>query len=73
MSSTAENMKFLEAQLDQYLHEHVSVSGILYIVPSGFRFPNRNWDTPKAMKENSRFLETQLSQYLHSHDEEVAS
>ena len=69
--STVANGRFLETQLDKYLHEHYEDGGVLYTRPTGFRLPNKHGLS--SLEENMRFVEVQLDKYLHEHDASIGA
>lgn len=69
--SAAANGRFLETQLDQYLHRHYEDGGVLYTEQTGFRVPRKHG--LDSLEENMRFVEAQLDEYLHEHDASVGA
>jgi hypothetical protein len=66
VSSTIQNLQFLEAQLDQYLHSHEDDGTTLWVTPQGMRMPYKK--TKDNLEENMKFVEAQLEKYLHEHE-----
>lgn len=65
-ASTHSNLMFLEAQLDEYLHEHsVDASNVLWVTDKGIRLPHDR--SIRFLDQNMKTIEAQLEQYLHNH------
>jgi hypothetical protein len=66
VSSTLQNLQFLEAQLDQYLHSHEDDGTTLWVTPQGMRMPYKK--TKDNLEQNMKYVEVQLEKYLHEHE-----
>ncbi len=64
-TSIPDNLRFLQAQIDRFLHGHVISGTTLYVEKEGFRSPKAL--TRDNLEENMRFIEAQLDKFLHSH------
>ena len=64
-TSIPANLRFLQAQLDRFVHGHVISGTTLYVEKEGFRSPYAL--TRDNLEENMRFVEVQLDKFLHSH------
>lgn len=66
-ASCHSNLMFLEAQLDEYLHEHsVDASNVPWVTHKGIRLPYDK--SYRFLDQNMKAIEVQLEQYLHEHE-----